>query len=744
MRQVAHLIVATAVLAGCSEHSPVQPKQPLPNAQILDGAHSDGNPDFFFLPPLVANPRGSLNFDPGKFNPRLSPIVEVCELVDNPILLPTTDCKTGPLVFGPAGMALAGIDDDDPPDIDDDEGHYKLNWDTKASELTVGRFYRVTVRGAVGGTALGFLDVEPVLGGVKKMKEGDVFLFRDDRTLPIKVRIEQGAFGTSNGDDRVEQVVPNVLPSTGLDVTTSTGFAGAHFSNGWLPVVNGKPLDQVVVIIERVPLNNGSPGTSCLNTPLEQLEGCYRFRTDPDLHTLVPGTDLPFVVPAIVGICFQYPADIGSPTGRPFDLYRSEETVEGLAPAQPLLDEVAAPFLRCSGFGPTPPSIPAAFRSGRLGDIAKAGLFAVTHAIGRVIQPAALHAVDLGAGGTASGFSRFGWARHAMLSATVSAATAPAGSQIQATALVDNSHNDHVTAVAPQPVTFTVTSGGGTLSATQGDTKICDETPTCTVTTSQGSSGVVSWRLGVGLNTVQVSTDHVANSPQLITATGSVAQPVLAYRHSEQYPANGLLWDQYRLTVTNRSDFPASMFTPAPDLPPCGLNANSSQSWVNIYDGTTNARIYGFCGLTAPDQLNDIWFAISRWTQPPASVYITITDRRANVVYTSNTVSLFGPLFVNFPRQVELDWSAVLGAASYEIEMQSCDSWASPDWRTCNLAWTPWTHLLSYTAGVSYIDTFVGDQPGRWRVRANDVAGNPIGTFTDYQYFTYITGPTAP
>jgi len=54
-----------------------------------------------------------------------------------------------------------------------------------------------------------------------------------------------------------------------------------------------------------------------------------------------------------------------------------------------------APFLSCSDFGPTPPSISAAFRSGRLGDIAKAGWFPVAHTIGRIIQPRALYAVDL-------------------------------------------------------------------------------------------------------------------------------------------------------------------------------------------------------------------------------------------------------------------------------------------------------------------------------------------------------------
>src|SRR5439155_14406967 len=235
------------------------------------------NHAFFFLPPLVAAP--SAFFRAGRFNAALSPVAEVCTLSEDPRLhLPpetrAAQCVGGP-VFGPAPMPL-------------ERDQYHLNWDTKASPLIDANFYRMTVRGAPGGTALGFVDLDPVVGGMKNVKTGDVVPFQDGRTLAIKVRIEEGAFGTTN-PDHVERVVPNHITTPFLDVTTNTGFAGARFLDGWLP----EGFDQVVVIIERVPVNNAAGGTSCLGSDLSELEGCYRFRTDPDLHGLgLEGADL--------------------------------------------------------------------------------------------------------------------------------------------------------------------------------------------------------------------------------------------------------------------------------------------------------------------------------------------------------------------------------------------------------------------------------------------------------------------
>src|SRR5258705_5251819 len=57
-----------------------------PSAMISDGAHG-GNPDFFFLPPLVSNPVNEPNYDRGKANTALesSLTVEICQLRDAPV-----------------------------------------------------------------------------------------------------------------------------------------------------------------------------------------------------------------------------------------------------------------------------------------------------------------------------------------------------------------------------------------------------------------------------------------------------------------------------------------------------------------------------------------------------------------------------------------------------------------------------------------------------------------------------------
>ena len=519
------VVVAITGLAACRNDSTLQPNQTPLNALVVDGAHSSGNKDFFFLPPLVANPVGSPNYDAGKFNAKLAPFVEVCELnaVDVAALL-TAACKSAAVrVFGPARMALDGAGE-----------QYQLNWDTKSSTLNPLSFYRIIVRGSAQGTVLGVLDVDPVTGGMKNAKTGDVYVFQDGRTLPIKVRIEQGAFGSGNANDRVEQVVPAVLPAAGFDVTTNTGFAGAHFTNGWLPA----GFDQVVVIIERLPVNDGGSETNCLQSGLEELEGCYRFRTDPDLHGLGPdGTDLLFQIPVVAGVCFQFPTDVGHDNGHPFQLHRREEILGRLTGPAQALNEVPAPFLRCDGFGATPPSIGAAFRSGRVGDIAKAGLYAVTHAIGKLIAPASLHAVDLGAGGSTTEFSRFGYARRASVSVTDGdGATAPAGSTIPAAVRVQNSHHDETSPVVGQSVTFTVTSGGGKVS-----TATCSEADSCPATTNSDGTAAVTWRLGTGANTISVTTSYVTNSPQSITATGTAsAFTVQTLQSNLQYPLG--LW----------------------------------------------------------------------------------------------------------------------------------------------------------------------------------------------------------
>lgn len=111
--------------------------------------------------------------------------------------------------------------------------------------------------------------------------------------------------------------------------------------------------------------------------------------------------------------------------------------------------------------------------------------------------------------------------------------------------------------------------------------------------------------------------------------------PVLYLMGQEPYSAGGKNWIRCRYDVANKMSYPADMFAPAPSLPPCGANTNSSRTWVDFFkqDGS---RIYGFCALSKPEDLGKIWFAFEEGTIPPSYVYIELNDRQANKKYKSN------------------------------------------------------------------------------------------------------------
>lgn len=103
----------------------------------------------------------------------------------------------------------------------------------------------------------------------------------------------------------------------------------------------------------------------------------------------------------------------------------------------------------------------------------------------------------------------------------------------------------------------------------------------------------------------------------------------------------GNLFTRYQLAVGNWSEFPDVLFAAAPDLPPCGLNTNSSRTWVGIYAGT-GERLYGFCALSEASGLERLWFGVSGGTEPPDCVFIVLEDRRCNLSYKSNCAPTVG------------------------------------------------------------------------------------------------------
>jgi hypothetical protein len=119
------------------------------------------------------------------------------------------------------------------------------------------------------------------------------------------------------------------------------------------------------------------------------------------------------------------------------------------------------------------------------------------------------------------------------------------------------------------------------------------------------------------------------------SAQGVLPNPVLVFAGSEFYTVRGQQFTRYNYFVFNSTSYPDTMFAAAPALPPCGANTNSSRTWVDLLD-QRGKRLYGFCALGNPNDLNSIWFALPVDEVPPSYIYIEMNDRQTNTKYKSN------------------------------------------------------------------------------------------------------------
>ncbi len=146
-------------------------------AVISDGSHG-GNPHFYFLSPIFKNVSYS-----GEPDFSLDPVVEICpwdaimRRCGVPIATFTTTSDLG----------------DETIRISED-GNYIVNWHTGDVIDEDHTVYRINVY--AGGARLGFADVMLVNNGKEARNvDGDVIPLNDNRTLPIRFRIEEGALG---------------------------------------------------------------------------------------------------------------------------------------------------------------------------------------------------------------------------------------------------------------------------------------------------------------------------------------------------------------------------------------------------------------------------------------------------------------------------------------------------------------------------------------------------------------------
>ncbi len=148
-------------------------------AQITDAAHNGGPAHFYFLPPIVAAPSGTATFDAS-----VAPFtaVEICEWTGSTCVLPLLARFT--TTSGPGSETIR---------VDIDSGDYVVNWHTGDFSLSTEQTYRIRV--LVAGAELGHADVDVVASGkdLRNVETGEYVGLVDDRTLPIKFRIEPGA-----------------------------------------------------------------------------------------------------------------------------------------------------------------------------------------------------------------------------------------------------------------------------------------------------------------------------------------------------------------------------------------------------------------------------------------------------------------------------------------------------------------------------------------------------------------------
>ena len=262
-------LLALLILVSCQDDQlPTVPQGPM--AAISDGAHEDGNPDFFFLPPMVANPVNDPNYDPDGFHPGLFPMVRVLDASQSNLI----GCL---LDDGQEGMAIA----EHVIPADETGKHYQLLLDSDELALAPGNPYRVCVHSSAQGRPLGFLDIVAVDKGAKNAKTGDTYMFQDGRTLPIKFRIEHGAL-CDNDQDCTEFVM---VGSDSADYTVPSEHAGLSLPEGAVAEE-----DTVTIVMEEQDPPHDDPstpsGTSCLPPEfgLIQSEGCHSFRTEPPLY----------------------------------------------------------------------------------------------------------------------------------------------------------------------------------------------------------------------------------------------------------------------------------------------------------------------------------------------------------------------------------------------------------------------------------------------------------------------------
>lgn len=537
------LLFLAVLVAGCREpQDPTEsPGSTAPSALITDAAHDPTVEGFYFLRPMVSDPTFS-----GVFNPDLLPVVEICELTADPTTDPGAACRMDrePIRVFRSEVRLVLEDE-----------HYLVPWHAPEDELDAEKFYRISVFGSFrlddtvdppairGSILLGFADVDVVNNGseVDGVDREELLPLVRTWSLPIKFRIEQGALCNARARANPEadldctDTTARIVDDGGGDVVVPSKEAAGRFQAGWIPQAALEAgITEVTVLVTRVSL---SEGESCLFDPgtgqgqiLDERESCYQWTTEPKLgrEFSADGSFQVFEADVIAAQCRD--PEITEAIVQQFQLHQFDPDLaeagdppSGVVALESRSD--ADDLIDCSNF------VVLDFGSGPLAELAELGWRSVGRPLARLVLPGRLWAAtEKGLGGLAKAFSptNIGWARALEMTLVAGdgqtgalGATLPVAPTVELVATHPPGAGD-----PPVPnveVTFTVTSGGGTLSAVEDD-----GSSSLTVTTDNAGQAGVLWTLGpeVGTQTLE-ATAEAFGSPVVFTAEAVAAAQIL-------------------------------------------------------------------------------------------------------------------------------------------------------------------------------------------------------------------------
>jgi len=166
-------LASLTALAGCS--APDTPTAPpatapvslAPSAAISDGTQGNGDPHFFWLPPIAPS-----RTYPGTFDPGLQPQIRICRVAALPCSNPLVTFPSSTIAVNTAGQS------------------YSVDWSTKPTNITPDD-YRAEVW--IAGRKMGFADIRVVLNAkdLKTVPAGFAGVLKS-KSLTLAFRLELG------------------------------------------------------------------------------------------------------------------------------------------------------------------------------------------------------------------------------------------------------------------------------------------------------------------------------------------------------------------------------------------------------------------------------------------------------------------------------------------------------------------------------------------------------------------------